>query len=355
MPRPAPVPNIRRPLRLACPTALGVIGLFGLMLLGSPACAGQPSPAEVFKLLEMTGDQIEELAQGKAVAYALEEGSADELAVGVALYVPVPPAKVAARFKQDDPDTMDVDVMAHGNIPLSGGGNPFGEFQLPKEEAQALLESAPGDEFNLSAHEIERFRSLNGVPHKGVPGEVERRYRELLHQRYEAYRRGGAAAIAPYAREDTLDSSPAVELRQAAQESKLLARLLPELHKAWLDYPQALPKGAEEGFVWIDKTVEGRPAVILRHRMGMEWGGCAMLLTREFYAAHSYNSSQWLTGCIPWRDGTVVFQQVRSFTDQVAGVGSDAKHLIGRELLKDKMLKSLERLRDVLEGKGTGG
>ena len=73
-----------------------------------------------------------------------------------------------------------------------------------------------------------------------------------------------------------------------------------------------------------------------------------MVLTREIYAPHSYNSSQWITGCLPYRDGTVVFQQVRSFTDQVAGAASDVKHLVGRELLKDKMLMSFARLCDVL-------
>jgi hypothetical protein len=46
----------------------------------------------------------------------------------------------------------------------------------------------------------------------------------------------------------------------------------------------------------------------------------------------------------------VVFQQVRSYTDQVAGLASDVKHLVGRELLKDKMLKYFERLCGVLKG-----
>jgi hypothetical protein len=40
---------------------------------------------------------------------------------------------------------------------------------------------------------------------------------------------------------------------------------------------------------------------------------------------------------------------VRSYTDQGAGVASDVKHLVGRKLLKDKMLKSFERLCGVLD------
>ena len=94
--------------------------------------------------------------------------------------------------------------------------------------------------------------------------------------------------------------------------------------------------------------MEGRPATILRHRVNMNWNGGVLVLTREFYAPHSYNSSEWITGCLPYHNGTVVFQQVRSYTDQVARVASDAKHIVGRELLKDKMLKSFERLCDAL-------
>jgi len=73
-----------------------------------------------------------------------------------------------------------------------------------------------------------------------------------------------------------------------------------------------------------------------------------LALTREFYASHSFNSSQWITGCLPYLEGTVVFQQVHSYTDQVAGVASDVKHMVGRKILKDKMLKSFERLQSRL-------
>jgi hypothetical protein len=139
-----------------------------------------------------------------------------------------------------------------------------------------------------------------------------------------------------------------MELRKAANASAILERYLPALHKAWLDYPKALPAQAVEAFPWVEKNVEGRKAVILRHRINIDWNGGVLVLTREFYASHSYNSSQWLTGCLPFRGGTVVFQEVRSFTDQVSGTASDVKHLVGRELLKDKMLKSFERLCGVL-------
>ncbi|MDD5320149.1 MAG: hypothetical protein PHD43_05955 [Methylococcales bacterium] len=229
----------------------------------------------------------------------------------------------------------------------SGAGS-LSPAVLSKEEAQTLLDTGPGDEFNLSTYEFDKPKNLKRTPYRAIEDAAGEHFREILLQRYEAYRRGGINAIAPYARKESRDSKPSLELHQAANASAILWRYFPALYKAWLDYPKALLPGAVEAFPWVEKNVEGRLAAILRHRINMDWNGGVLVLTPEFYAPHSYNSSQWITGCLPYRDGTVVFQQVHSFTNQVAGVASEVKHIVGRELLKDKMLKSFERLCGVL-------
>lgn len=327
---------------------LGII----FILLGIPAFAESPGVEEVLRVLGMDKGQIAELAQGQPVAYALSEGSADELAVGLVWYLPVSLDKVAGQLRLEDSDPLDVDVTAHGILTEHSGASSLAPVVLSKEEAQALLDAGPGDEFNLSAHEIDKLKAfkqtLKRTPQRAIEDAAGEHFREILLQRYEAYRRGGTNAIAPYARKESTDSKPSLELRQAANASAILSHYFPALHKVWLDYPKALPQGASEVFPWVEKNVEGRPAAILRHRINMDWNGGVLVLTREIYAPHSYNSSQWITGSLPYRGGTVVFQQVRSFTDQVAGVASDVKHIVGRELLKDKMLKSFDRLCNVL-------
>jgi hypothetical protein len=334
--------------------AVAVAWLLGIsfILPGIPALAEPPAVGEVLGVLGMNKRQIDELAQGQPVAYALREGSADELAVGLVWYLPVPLDKVAGQLRLVDPDPLDVDVTAHGILTDHSGAGSLAPVVLSTEEAQALLDAGPGDEFNLSAHEIDKLKTfkqeLKRTPHRAIEDAAGEHFREILLQRYAAYRRGGTNAIASYARKENTDSKPSLELRQAANASAILSRYFPALHKAWLDYPQALPPGAGEAFPWVEKNVEGRPSAILRHRVNMDWNDGVLVLTREIYAPHSYNSSQWITGCLPYRDGTVIFQQVRSFTDQVAGMASDVKHVVGRELLKDKMLKSFERLCGVL-------
>jgi hypothetical protein len=320
----------------------------GFILLGTPAFAEPPVVDDVLRLLGMDVEQIAELEQGQPVAYALSEGSEDELAVGLVWYLPVPLSNVAGQLRLQNPDPLDVDVTAHGILTEHSGAASLAPVVLSKEEAQALLDAGPGDEFNLSAHEIDKLKifkqTLRRTPYRAIEDAAGEHFREILLQRFAAYQRGGTDAIAPYAREKSTASKPSLELRQAANANDILARYFPALHKAWRDYPKALPPGASEVFPWVEKNVEGRLAAILRHRINMDWDGGILVLTREFYAPHSYNSSQWLTGCLPYRDGSVVFQQVRSFTDQVAGVASDVKHVVGRELLKAKMLKSFERL-----------
>lgn len=330
-------------------------GLSGIVLwLHISLAVAAPNLDEFLAKLGMPHAQMAELAQGVPVLYALEEGSADELAAGIVLYLPVPVADVANALRHGKLSAMDTDVAAYGTLTAAGEANLLSGLVLSEEDAQNLLEAAPGDKVNLSAQEIERLQALKETlqrtPARPVAEAVSQQYREFLAQRFAAYRHGGVGAIGSYAREDSLDSSPALELRQAAQ-ADLLLKYLPALRHAWLHYPAPLPAGAEEAFVWVVKAVENRPAAILRHRITMDWNGGVLVLTREFYAEHSYNSSQWTTGCLPWHNGTLAFQQVRSYTDQVAGIASGAKHIIGREMLQQKMAASMERLRKLAEQK----
>jgi len=303
---------------------------------------------DIYRVLGLDKSQLTELDKSQPIAYDLKEGSSNELAVGVIWYFPVPLEKVVEKLRIQDPDMLDIDVTAHGILTEHSGMGALKAAIFSKEEALNLLEAEPGDEFNLSSHEFEKLKAfrhtLKRTPQRTIEDAAGEYFREILLQRHDAYRRGGINAISPYVRKHGTESKPSIELRQAVVESDLLSLYFPYLLKDWLDYPKALPAGASEVFPWIEKYVEGRSAIILRHRITMDWNGGVLVLTREYYTPHSYNSSQWITGCLPYREGTVVFQQVRSFTDQVAGTGSTIKHLVGRELLQDKMVKSLERL-----------
>lgn len=128
----------------------------------------------------------------------------------------------------------------------------------------------------------------------------------------------------------------------------MLARYFPEFHKAWLHYPTALPQGTEEKFRWLNRRLDDPPTATLVHRLWQTLDRSAVIASREYYAGHSYNSSQLVVGMLPYGDKTAVFYGQRMFTDQVAGIGAGLKRFIGRGGMKDEMVARLKRLKTLI-------
>jgi len=322
-----------------------------LFLLWSAGVLATPSAEDIITSLALKQDQVANLEQGKVVAVEINEATEKELAMGLVMYLPTPPEKLAHYFKNGDLASIDSDITAHGSIQLNSGVDAFKGFSFTlkqSDEARDLIAAVAGDRFNLSAEEIKGFAALEGklagADKAALAADVSQHYRQILLQRWQAYLKGGLAGIAPYARDGT-NAKPAEELRTAAASSKLFANFFPDLHKAWLNYPEKLPSGAEEQFFWLNRTVENRPTAILSHRILQTSGTASVIIARQFFVGHSYNSSHLIVGCLPYRDGSIVFYAQRTSTDQVAGLGSSLKHSIGREQLKKQMIKRLERLR----------
>ncbi|QSA97831.1 hypothetical protein [Methylococcus sp. EFPC2] len=337
---------------------LGLARLYGLCgLLSFPVAMAAPAPTaeEVLRLIGVPAEQSARLARGEIVTHEAREATDKELAMTTALYLAVPLDKVVDYFRRGNLAAIDPDITARGVIPANADISAFKGFAFSakqSDEAADLLEAEAGDRFNLSAQEIQSFAALKdklaNADKKSLVEGVSQRYREILLQRWQAYRKGGLAGIAPYARDGgTVD--PGAELKIAAENSKTLARYFPALYQGWLNYPNGLPAGTEEQFYWLNRKVENRPTAILAHRVLQAGETGAVIVARQFYAGHSYNADHLVVGALPYRDGTVVFYGQRSSTDQVAGVASGVRHNIGRGQLKDQMVKRLEKLRGILK------
>ena len=96
--------------------------------------------------------------------------------------------------------------------------------------------------------------------------------------------------------------------------------------------------------VWFDLLKYFKCVTILVYRLIATSDTGGILLSRQFYVGHSYNSSHVVTGGLPYKDGTLVFYSTRSSTDQIAGMGSSLKHSIGRKQMKKEMIKRLQRI-----------
>ncbi|WP_340123535.1 hypothetical protein [Methylobacter svalbardensis] len=328
------------------------------VLCGQAVFAQQaPTSQQVLQDFGIDSEQTAQLERGEIVAYDVSETSQKELAIGVAMILPVALPKIVDYIKRGNLSTTENDIIASGPIANNADINSFKQFSFTNkqfDEAKAFLDAEPGDEFNLSKPELDSLKSLQASLEDADKATLlktaNQKYREFLLQRLQAYRKSGLSGIAAYSREKG-NADPAAELRNEAVNSKAWARYFPELQQAWLHYPAALPANTSEQFLWLNRNVEDRPTAILNHRIMVtsEMGG--IIVSRQFYVGHSYNSSHVVAGGMPYKEGTLVFYSTRSSTDQVAGMGSSLKHSIGREQMKKEMIKRLQRLNKDLKRK----
>jgi hypothetical protein len=219
-----------------------------------------------------------------------------------------------------------------------------------EKEARRYLEAEPGDDLNLDAKEIAAFRALKAArKESAVPiQKVEALIREGLLARYQAYHAKGLAGIAPYARTSGRQTFPSDELSIATKELPLVAKYLPSVYHALLNYPSVKFKEAEEleeQFYWVTIEVFGRPTYVLSHHLCFRIGEAIVLVDRHYYASHDYNALQQGALALPTKDDTVVTFLSRVSTDQVAGFGSSVKHPVSRVLMTPYLKDLLEALR----------
>lgn len=310
----------------------------------SVSAATMPDSQELIQQVGIQQQDLTSLNQGEIVNFNVADGAEKELSAGAAIYLAATPSKIIGFIKKNKNLTsIDTEVIAQGVIPQQATLDDFKGFgfKTGSDEAANFLAAKPGSQFNLSTEEFQTLKVANPEQSDAA----SQAYRKILLQRWQAYRKSGLKGIAPYDRGDGTEANPGGELRTATLESKLVARYFPELYKAWLNYPAALPAGAEETFFWRNRQVEGRPTAILLHRVILSEGDSEIVLSRQFYAGHSYNSNQLVVACLPYRDGSLVFYANRTFTDQITGLGSSLKRSIGQEQARSEIAKQLKSLR----------
>jgi hypothetical protein len=88
------------------------------LLLGSATvfAASAPVAEDIIVSLALKQEQITKLNQGKIVAFEIDEATQKELAIGLTMYLPSSPAKIAAFFKQGDLALVDPNISVYGEI-----------------------------------------------------------------------------------------------------------------------------------------------------------------------------------------------------------------------------------------------
>jgi hypothetical protein len=313
-----------------------------------PAVAADLTAEAVAKAMGLgAGDQAK-LQAGEIVSTEIEETTEKQLAVALALEVPATLEDVAASVAEGTTLEANKAIKAHGEIdPAKVSEATFAGITLDVDEVARLLEVVPGSDFNLSSAEIAVFQDLAQTHRAGDPAAadaVNAAWRQMLAGRLQAYLAAGLDGIAPYDRGGDA-SSAADDLRAAAEGSKLVQQVVPELYQAFLAYPNQSVADVEHRFFWTEQVADDRPVYILTHRMAQQRPDVLVVLSRDFYVSHSFNASQGAAGALPVEDGVMIFYGNRTSSDQVAGFMSGMRHEIGRGMMRDSLVEAMEEIR----------
>jgi hypothetical protein len=328
----------------------------GLLCLPFPVEAADPPSADEGQALDvrrLSPEQRRRLLAGETIGYQVAETNEIELGAGVAMYLPVPFARVAEALTSPDIVLQEPSITAWG--PLAPGATvaALAGYKLSAvevAEAQDAFDAVAGGRLNLSAAEIEAFRAARparGVDRAAVAESGAAQWRVLLLRRAQAFQARGVDGAAPYARRGGT-SDPAAVLRVAAGDARIVAHLMPRLADALLRFPAEQSPTAISQLYWVKRQVQARPDPILIHHLVDVTPQLALYVERHVYAGHSYNASQILSGAVPYEDGALVFSSNRVSTDQIAGLGGELKRVIGRRQLRGEIVKRFDRLRATL-------
>jgi hypothetical protein len=320
------------------------------LLTGSEAAPAEPLSADALAAALGFGPAEQaRLRAGEIVSAEIGETTEKQLAVALALMVPATPEDVHARIAEGATLEANTSIRAFGEIdPATVDETAFAGIVLDDGEVRRLLEVAPGSTFNLSSAEIAVFQDLAKQHEAGDPATadaVNAAWRQVLAGRMQAYVEGGLDGIAEYDRGRGDSSSAADDLRAAAEAATLVQQAVPELYQTFLAFPERDIAGVEHRFYWIEQEADGRPVHVLTHRMIQQRPEMLVLLSRDFYASHSFNASQAVAGALPVEGGAMIFYANRTSSDQVAGFMSGMRQRIGRGMMRDSLVKAMEEIR----------
>jgi hypothetical protein len=324
--------------------ATAAVGLAAVMLAPLPAAAAPPAVAQLGADLGLDADAIRDVTAGKMVPFGGKESSERDLGAGFAFFIKAPPAEVARQFRAASDLGSDPNVVASHKLGDSAADLDALHLQ-PRgaDEAKRNGGARPGDTLNHSADEIAAFSKLGAG---AATADVEKELRKALWARYQAYKKGGLAAIAPYARADGKERKVADELRGVTElAAPMLQKYAPTFQKALAAYPHSRPADLDETFYWIVTTLDGRPTVTLRQRMTEPMGEGLVAADRTFYVSQGYNAMQALGAILPVEGGTLVFYRCHTSTDRAGGFASGSKHSIGRKVMGKQLEQIFERSR----------
>jgi len=312
-----------------------------------PVSANPPTLEDFLGVMKLSKQDIERARAGEIITGTRKSSHDRELVATMAFKVPnAQPDELVVRGEGGLLDEVDEQTITFAILPANPDLASFESLQLRPGDIKQFSRAKAGDDLNLSKAEIDALQKLGKNP-EAV--QVEEVVHAALLDRVRTYKAGGLVGIAPYQRSGSEFRSPAEDLKKASLAAQFIHDVAPTAYKVLLEYPDAMPEGAQETYRWSYLEANGEPTIALTHNLYLPEGEVWIVFQRQFYVSEGYNCEQAIAAFVPVSDGTAVFYINRTSTDQVSGFGGGAKRSIGSKLLASQLEKLYSKVSSAVE------
>jgi UDP:flavonoid glycosyltransferase YjiC (YdhE family) len=223
-----------------------------------------------------------------------------------------------------------------------------------RAEVDALLWLKPGDTYNFSHQEIERFATARSRLGNNCSPEATREavngvLRGILFERMCAYREGGLDAIAPYARAGQRRTSPVDQLRASSLSDSLFATEFRDLYEVFMGFPKVTSPDAFHRFSWIERRSAEGPYFLLEHRMLARYTDFAVVAVRHFYATRYYDALSLTVGALGEGDKTLAMATWRFAAERLTGIRGFVRRPGTRRRVSEVLVEHVTAIRAAVE------
>jgi len=307
---------------------------------------------KVRHILDSSGVAIDYklLNSGKTMVVAREdqENTDSSIALSMALYLKAPYKNVLSAIQKGDGRLSGYKNAKRIYIKdIKNAKTYFDDIDLAKDEMDEVKKLFNYDEdttFNLSKQEIKKLKSLRKKSSHNKREIASLFFKDILHERFEAYLKKGIDGISAYehcASDDTVKDG----FKKSSLGMNVFKKDFSDMYKVYMHYPKDKSTDIKERFFIIKDKIDDRIAFILKHQMIKEKENLVFIAERQFYISNSLDAIQIQILCTPYKDGTLVALSSQSYTDKVAGFSRRIAVKVGRSMME----KQIRPIFDTLE------
>lgn len=325
------------------------------LLLSATALGQAVKGSDVLQGLGASEQDIQDLESGGVLVYDSKpyENTPRDLAADAAVLINSELADVVEHLEANVSFVPNDEMLAHAEI-LSDADFAGVEFTVEDyEEVESLISAKRGKDFNFSDDEYAYItKELGGLKKSDQATQLAAAsdvMRQILLDRYHAYRDGGLVGIAPYSRSSRKKVSAGDELRMTSETFAPFEKDFPGYYRVLIDYPDADNSCCKHEFRWLKTKIRGRATFALAHTVYQLTNEFLITTERFFYITSQANSLQITLAWLPYDHDTYMGLSMSANADILDSLLGKMLRPLGRNKAKEFVEEALMQVRSELD------